>query len=144
MPSQISNATVRVEGLRELLRSLDTMHDITPREVKDELVKIGKIVADRAEHYAIGERLVDSHQLIDSFKVSASAGTGTVAVRNTARRASKRYPSGYRYPARYEFENGGARSFMRPAVQRTERETERRMGALVDRLAARSGFGGAL
>ncbi len=123
-------AEVRITGLAELLRDLRAIDAELPKEVRRTLKAGAEIVAVEAR----GRSAVRSGMQRRSIRAFAR---GRVAgVRATAKRRSARYPSGYNYPARNEFQSG-RRAFLRPALEAKAGEVERRVGRMLDDLADR-------
>ncbi len=141
---------VHVEGLTELVRGLGRMDRGLRREMQRELRDIGELVSREARLIAAAKGLHggdgDPHpgQLIDQIRLRLRLGV--VAVVDPAKTVSRGYPSGFNYPRRFEFEAGGARAFLRPALEAESGEVERKMASMIDRLASEGGFnrGGAL
>jgi hypothetical protein len=73
-------------------------------------------------------------------KVSIQVAGGRVWVVERQARKSKGYPSGYSYPRRYEYESGGARSFMRPAVRAEQAVLTIKLQAWWDSVLVRAGW----
>ncbi len=136
--------SVQVEGLEPLLAALDRIEPATKVELHRELLQIAEHVAELGRQFAVGEGLVDDEHappgggLADRIKPRASGSR--VLVVDTARRSSPRYPGGYSYPARYEFESGGARSFFRPAVKVESSQTAYRLQQLFARIEREAGI----
>ena len=125
-------ATVRVEGLDRLVRDFGRMSKQLRKDLQAELKDIAGHVADEAQSVAEREGLRDSGKLIRSIKPSVRGSTAYVRATATNR--------GFNYPRRHEFENGGVRAFLHPALQQSTSKVEREIGRMVDRLADRNGF----
>lgn len=106
--------TVTIEGLDGLVRALKRIDRGTRLETTRRLRRIGRVVADEAKQEAAARGLHESGQLIG--RIHPRVRRGSVYVEDSARRVSKSYPAGYNYPKRYEYQQGGARAFMRPAL----------------------------
>lgn len=119
---------IEVTGLDKLLRSMYRVDRVVARSLQQELKVIAEDVAVRTRHYIIGRGLYDPERapsattgtagagpMVDKVSIQVSGGRVWVVERQARR--SRGYPGGYSYPRRYEYESGGARSFMRPAVQ---------------------------
>jgi hypothetical protein len=136
--------TIRIEGLRELQRAFRRIDEKVATEMRHELLAIAEMVAETARQYAVGRGLVDDEHappgggLVDAIKPRALGAAAMVA--DSARRVSAKYPGGYNYPARYEFENGGARSFMRPAVDHDEARSLLLLEGFLGRIGREEGF----
>jgi hypothetical protein len=144
----VTGDTIHVEGLGALLRSFGRMDPIMRRELRRELLAVADVVAEKARSYAVGAGLVDDEDappgggLVDTIKPSIRGAA--IAVVDTARRVSRKYPAGYPYPARFEFEQGGARAFMRPAASDAAPAAATALEAVFARMASESGFGGGI
>lgn len=130
---------VQVEGLDALVRAFGKVDKGLRRQLQKELRRIGKVVVDRARANAAAEGLHgsgrDPHpgQLI--ARMSVSVRGGSVYVRDTAKTVSTRYPQGYNYPKRFEYEAGGRRSFLRRGLEESRTTVIRDMENLVDWIA---------
>ena len=121
--------SVHVEGLDALTRSFGRVNHGLRREMQKHLRVAGRIVANEAKAVAGEKGLRDSGQLI--ARVGISVRGGSVFVRDTATRSSARYPN-YSYPSRYEYERGGYRAFMRPALDRKREAVIQELDRVVD------------
>lgn len=128
---------VRVEGLRELDRAFGRASKELRRELRGELRQVGRIVADEARQVAARKGLRKTGRLIKSIRPSVK-GAG-VFVRAGAVTRSAKYPSGFNYPRRLEFEGGGRRAFLRPALASKQQQVVEQMERVLDRVA--DGFG---
>lgn len=132
MARGVQGESVRVEGLRELQRSLQKIRSDLKPEITKELKDIGQVVADRAQSFAIGQGLYDSGNLADHIK--SRAALASVAIVDTANR------DGYPYPRIYEYGHGGARAFMRPALIDKQGEVIDKLDRMLARLGGAAGF----
>jgi hypothetical protein len=130
---------VQVEGLDELVKAFGRVDKGLRRELQKQLRVIGKGVVDQARAVAASEGLHgsgrDPHpgQLISKMTVSVRGGS--VYVRDTAKTVSTKYPQGYNYPQRLEYEAGGSRSFLRRGLEERRGTVIRDMERLVDWIA---------
>lgn len=141
-----------VHGLQELVASFARVDAKVSRGLTIELKQIGDDLKTRVQSYIIGQGLYDLEHAPDELTGSAGAGpmvdkvyvrvvgARRVIVLEKQRRISKGYRSGYSYPARYEFQAGGARSFMRPAVVAEKPLMEAKLRAWIARMLAESGW----
>lgn len=130
--SDISNDTIAVEGLRDLMRSLKEMDKTTRKEVRAKLREVGKIVADEAKSQASSKMTSRSGNLIRLIKVSVTQRS--VSIVAGAMKRSPKYPSGYNYPRRHEYGSGGKRAFMNPALDEKQEEVIKRFEEILDEL----------
>jgi hypothetical protein len=128
--------SVHVEGIDALTRSFGRVNHGLRREMQKHLRVAGRIVANEAKAVAGEKGLRDSGQLI--ARVGISVRGGSVFVRDTATRSSPRYPN-YSYPSRYEYERGGYRAFMRPALDRKREAVIQELDRVVDWVATEWG-----
>ncbi len=115
-----------MEGLQEFRAALRRIDPELVKGVREGLKDGAQIVATETRRRAPQR----SGRLVGSIR-AFTAGT-TAGVRVNARRASRKYPSGYPYPRRIEFEGGGARAFVRPALEAKRDEVVRRLGYVID------------
>src|SRR5438309_2177215 len=106
------DATVGVQGLDEFLASLRQLGNELPHELSKGLRTVAAVVANDARSIAEANGLHDSGDLLHQITTSVRGTTAWIV--DKASRVSPAYPGGYVYPARYEYENHGARSFMHP------------------------------
>jgi HK97 gp10 family phage protein len=128
----ISNDTIAVEGLRDLMRALKEMDKTTRKEVRAKLREVGKIVADEAKSQATSKMTQRSGNLVRSIKVSVTQRS--VSIVAGALKRSAKYPSGYNYPKRHEYGSGGKRAFMNPALEDKQEEVIERFEEILDEL----------
>lgn len=129
-----------MEGLDGLVRAFGRLDKGLRRELQKELKEIGRIVAEEAKGIAEFKRLRgeddpgDPHpgQLI--ARIQPSVRGASVYIRDTAASSSGRYPK-YNYPARLEYEQGGRRAFLRPALDGRRNEIVNRFEHLLDWIA---------
>jgi hypothetical protein len=137
---------VHVEGLDGLVNGFGRVDKGLRRELQKHLRDVGKIVAEQAKGVAEyrglrGEEPSDKHsgQLI--ARIQPSVRGGSVFIRDSARTKSAKYPGGYNYPARFEFEHGGERSFMRDGLEGSRGRVVREFEKLEDWIATEWGRG---
>ena len=115
---------VYVEGLAELRRALRRMDPELLKGVQKKLKKAAKIVADDAQEKAsVRSGLMAS-------RTRAFTRGNVAGVRSTATA-----PDGYPYPRRIEFEKGGVRAFVRPALEENTEEIIEELEDLLDEIA---------
>jgi hypothetical protein len=136
VPGELGGA-VAVEGLRELRRDLKRMDPELLKGVRTALREAAQIVADEAKRRAPRSGRSGTH-MADTIRPRLRGDSAEVRV--GARRKSQRYPSGYRYPSRIEFEGGlgrdpGPHAFLRPALLAKSDEVQHRMEQLLDDIA---------
>lgn len=124
---------VHVEGIDALTRAFGRVDKGLRREMQKHLRSVGRIVATAAREEAAAKGLHQSGQLI--ARINPSVRGGSVFVRDTAKKVSPRYPGGYSYPARYEYEAGGSRAFMRPALDHRRSEVVAELDRVVEWVA---------
>ena len=128
----IANDTIAVEGYRDLMRALKEMDKTTRKQVRAKLRDVGKIVADEAKSIAASKMTPRSGDLIRQIRPSVTQRSAKVVA--GALKRSAKYPGGYNYPKRHEYEKGGARAFMGPALEAKQEEVVRRFEEIFDEL----------
>lgn len=129
---ETAGRTVAVEGLQDLMRIIRKMDKEARKEVRAKLRDVGKIVADEAKAQAAAQGLYRTGLLIRRIRPKLTSRS--IQIVDTAMKRSPKYPSGYNYPKRYEYEKGGARAFMRPALEAKQEEAVRRFEEIFDEL----------
>lgn len=131
---------VLLEGWTEAVRALRQVSSQVSRELTRELRDGARIVQVKAKSNAASRGLAPPGRsgrgtggLVGGLRVFATQSTA--GVRDTATR------NGYGYPARYEFQNGGARAFLFPAGEETAGEVEQHIDGMFDRLRSEAGLG---
>jgi hypothetical protein len=122
--------TLQIRGLSALQRDLGKASKTAKKEVRDGLKEIGEIVSDEAKLMAQARGLNKTGTLIR--KIVPTVRQQGVFVEAKARKKSKKYPAGYRYPAVYEYGTRRARPFLEPALERKQAEVERAMEKWLD------------
>ncbi|MFZ9987489.1 MAG: hypothetical protein ACO3HV_07045 [Candidatus Nanopelagicales bacterium] len=128
--SATSGGTLRVEGLAALQRDLNRVNKTAKGEVRDGLKEVGRIVSDQAQLIAMAKGLNKTGQLVR--RIVPTVRQQGVFVEAKAKKKSKKYPGGYRYPAIYEFDPRRARPFLWPAAETSEAQVERAMDRWLD------------
>lgn len=123
----MSEVGVRFQGLRELDRALGKADRTLRDGLRDRLRDAGQVVAVEARSIVQSKQLVASGDLLRSIRPFAVSGRAGV-------RASARH-RGFPYPQRLEYEDGGRRAFLNPAVDRKETQIMRNMEHLLDQVA---------
>lgn len=123
--------SVRVEGLRELRSTIRRIDEGRGQVGRDRVGLLGfrehvkgaaQIVADEAQNRAP----VDTGKLRSSIRARASGDRGLIV-------ALARNPrNNYRYPRRLEYERGGARAFMGPALEAKADDVQKEMEKVLD------------
>lgn len=95
--------------------------------VREGIKDAAQLVAREAQRRAPRGR---TSRLVASIKPRVRGDVGLVVA--TASKRSPRYPAGFRYPRRIEFEDGGRQAFMAPALEAKRGAVERRLEHLLD------------
>lgn len=120
---------IAVEGLRDLRRDLRRIDKSLLAGVREGIKDAAQLVAREAQRRAPRR----TSRLVASIRPRVRGDVGLVVA--TATKRSPRYPAGFRYPRRIEFEGGGRRAFMAPALEAKRRDVERRLEHLLDDIA---------
>lgn len=131
-------SNIEIRGTRELSRAFRTMSAELKLEAKAELRVAARGVADEAKNIATAKGLVATGALRSRIKPSVRGGMAFV--RETAATPSAGYPAGYPYPRVYEFGHGGARAFLRPALEAKSPEITLGFERLIERLSLKNGI----
>ncbi len=119
---------------KEVRRSLRAADKVLKREIRAKLKnEVGQLVAVEAQSLARSHGLEKSGRLIRMTRPSATQTS--VRVRSSAKKKSKKYPSGYNYPKRFEFEAGGRKAFLRPALNNKKEEVLARFKEVLETVA---------
>jgi hypothetical protein len=118
-----------VRGLNELVRDFGRLEKGLKTEVQSEIRGLVAIVAGEARTIAGRKFQSQTGDAIQHIKTSVRGGRGFI-VEDAEHR-------GYPYPRRLEYENGGVRAFMRPALEAMHDDVERELGLMLDRLFER-------
>lgn len=121
---------VSIEGLRELRRDLRKIDKTLWKGVAEGIKDAAQIVAREAEKRAPVGR---TGLLKSKIRPRIKGDTGLVVA--LARRKSKKYPKGYPYAKRIEYQDGGVRGFLRPALIAKQADVERRLSYVLDDIA---------
>lgn len=135
-----SQVSVQVLGADEVKAGLRGADKAMRRELRAEFKAIGSIVAAEAQSVAQTKITSRSGGLVRNIRPQATLMK--VVVRDSRKRKSARYPRGYNYPKRFEYEKGGARAFMRPALEHKKAEVIRKMQVVVAKMALAFKLGG--
>lgn len=130
--ARVSNSglAVEVEGLRELRRDLGRIDKTLSKGVAAGIKDAASIVAQEAQSLAPVGR---TGRLKASIRPRVSGARGFVVA--NAKKKSPKYPSGYNYPRRIEFDKGGRQAFLRPALDNNREEVVKRLEQLLDDIA---------
>lgn len=127
---------VQVEGVRELIRAFGRIDRDVQKELTGALRKIARGVAATAKAIAEQKGLHATGTLIRKITISVSGGQAYV--RDTASRTSRKWPSGFPYPAVYEFGHNKERAFLEPALYRDQEQIVHGVEEMLDMLLARN------
>jgi hypothetical protein len=122
--------TLQIRGLAALQRDLGKVNKTAKKEVRDGLKDVGDIVSREAKLIASAKGLNKTGTLIR--RIVPTVRQQGVFVEAKARKKSKKYPGGYRYPAVYEYGIKRGRPFLEPALQRKQADVERAMEKWLD------------
>lgn len=126
------DAQVKVVGYRELARAFDRMGPETRKELRRELRAAGEVVKTAAQETARSVMNVQTGDLSRRIRITASQRSVSIVANATHR--------GYGYPRRHEFENGGARAFLRPALEQHQDEAVENIADAFERVGRDNGF----
>ncbi len=129
---EIVSTTAVVEGFRPLMQAIRRLEPTLRKGMQAKLRSVGQIVADEAKATARRKGLYDTGKLVRSIRPKVA--TQSVAIVAGAMRRSRKYPQGYNYPKRYEYGEGGARAFMRPALEAKQEEVTKRFLEIFDEM----------
>lgn len=134
-------STVQIGGMTELLRTFKILYPELQKELSAGLREISAQIANEAVQIAIQQGFAPPGRsgrgtgaLIGSIRSGATMRKGYV--KDTAMN------QGYSYPRRYEYENGGARSFLHPAIDQNKDKITAALAAVVEHVVARFNEGG--
>lgn len=120
---------VHIRGLADFRADLRRIDPALAKGVREGLKDAAQIVAYEAQRRAP----IASGRTRASVRAFASGNRAGVRV--NARKVSRSYPGGYPYPRRLEFEGGGRRAFVAPAMEAKRDEVIRRVGFVLDDVA---------
>jgi hypothetical protein len=121
---------VAVEGLAEFRRDLRRIDPVLVKGLREGIKDAARIVATEAE----GRAPVGRTGLLKSkIRPRVKGDIGLVVA--LAKRKSPKYPSGYPYAKRIEYQDGGVRGFMRPALLAKQDEVIERLDQVLDDVA---------
>lgn len=126
--------TVYIDGLDSLVRAFGKIDRGLRRELQTRLKHAGEIVA--LDYKMTAPR--KTGKMADSAKPSIRGGS--VYIRVTAKKQSPKYPSGYRYPNRVEYESGSNQP-LHQSLERTRPAVLRDLDHVVDWVADEFGKG---
>lgn len=138
----VKGGSVRVEGLSKLIRDFNRMDKQLARDLRRELLDVGRIVADEAKDVQVpGQDLAGGQSGKDGERNTGRLqkgirprmrGTATI-VENRAKR------DGYAYAAIYEY--GKGRPFLEPALDARSEDVVEALDDMLTRLVSANGFG---
>lgn len=129
-----TDVSIRVEGYPALRRKMRRFAPDAAAALAATQREIGETVRDMAAHEAAARGYNDTGDLIAGLRAQARGTTGSI--RDTARHG------GYPYPARLEYEGGGAGAFIRPAIDQASEWITRKMNEAVALAAEKFNGGG--
>lgn len=140
-----SSQPIVIEGYTELMRALALLYPELRVATREALKQIVDYVANDAIQWAARQGFAPpgrsgrgTGKLIGSIR---SGVTGTMGyVRDSAMNESSSPP--YPYPRRYEYQSGGARAFMHPAISQNEGKILASLVAVIDEVSRRFNEGG--
>jgi hypothetical protein len=145
----VTGSTVTVKGLSELIRDFNRVNKDLAREVRREMLAIGKIVADEAKE----QQVPDQNLAAGQGGEDGVANTGRLqkGIRPRMRGATTivenrtKGKGGYKYPGIYEYGVSGRgrsrRPFLVPALEAKQGEVIEALEDMLDRLTSANGFG---
>jgi hypothetical protein len=116
---------VKVSGLNELRRDFRRVEKGLAGALRTELKELAGEVATAAQAIALAKGLRKSGDHVKGIRPGVRGTTAVVRAIATHR--------GFNYPRRLEFESGGKRAVLQPALQAKRAEVEERVERLVDR-----------
>ncbi len=131
------DGAIYVKGLDQLLRDLGRMAPELRKELRGALREAAGAVSSKAKQIAESEGLRASGALIRLIKPSVR-GSRAYVVESATRTEGLHAP--FRYPAVFEFGQGGARSFLRKAAEEELDHTVARVGAAWTHTMKKLGF----
>jgi len=129
-----SDANVEIKGLKELKRNLKNEDKIIKQGIKARIKTVGEIVAVKARSNAEALRLRKSGKMIASIKARSTLVKASVVV--SAKKKSKKYPAGYNYAKRNEFDPKRKKAFLYPAFAAKKDEAVAEMAKILDEVGA--------
>jgi HK97 gp10 family phage protein len=148
-PRGVTGSTVTVKGLSELIRDFHRVNRDLAREVRREMLAIGKIVADEAKEQQVPEQdlaagqsgadnVSNTGRLQKGIRPRMRGATTIVENRTKGR-------NGYKYPGIFEYGVSGRararRPFLVPALDEKQGEVIEALEDMLDRLTSANGFG---
>jgi len=121
---------VEIEGLKELKRNLKAEDKIVKQGIKERLKPVGEIVAVEARSRAESLGLRKSGKMIVSIKSRATTSQASVVV--SAKKKSQKYPKGYNYAKRNEFDPRRRKAFLYPALAAKKEAAVAEMRKILD------------
>lgn len=144
----MTTGAVQVEGLRELrgfARRIDraagqpTLLPGYRAAIKEAAEPVAVEARKRAPRspLPLGTGRSPRKRLADSITINVSGADALIRAGGTRRSPS--YPGGYRFPRRLEYEAGGRRAFLAPALEAKADEVREAMGGVLDALESEWG-----
>lgn len=140
----VMGGSVRVEGLSQLVRDFNRMDKQLARDLRRELVDVGKIVADETKDVQIPDQQLGAGQSGDDGVRNSGRLQGSIRarMRGTATIVEQRRDgsrSKYAYGRIYEFDRG--RPFLEPALDARSEDVVEALDDMLTRLVSANGFG---
>ena len=132
----MSDITVEVEGVARTLAAFKTFQGNVAKGMKLELKAAAGLVATEAKKIAEAKGLRDTGDLIKSIRPGFKSSYAYVGDK------AMHMGGPYNYPARYEYGQGGARAFLRPALDAKRAEVMAATEAMIAKYAAEFNYGG--
>lgn len=131
---------IYVQGLAELNRVFKKVTPDIYKDMRKEMLIAANLVASKAKDIAEAKGLRESGDLIEKIKPGATMRSATVA--DKALKKSPKYPSGFNYPAVYEYGGRGTgktgpRAFLTPAIEESDEEIAALLERMVERVLER-------
>lgn len=145
------SVTVQFEGYKELMAALKLIYPELYKETRVALRGIVDMVAKDAVQWADRQGFTPPGRsgrgvgnLIGEIRTGVTMTKGYI--RDLATDASQgrgnNTGEGYSYPRRYEYERGGERAFIHPAIKQDEGKILAGLVAVIDRVSTRFNEGG--
>lgn len=139
----VVGGSVRVEGLGALIRDFQRMDKQLAKDLRRELIDVGKIVAEEAKDTQMPSQGLAGGQPGEDGKANTGALQKSIRarMRGTSTIVESRRPTGrkFAYGAIYEYEKG--RPFLEPALDAKTEEVVEALDDMLSRLVSANGFG---
>ncbi len=128
----VISETIVLGGFKEMMKAIRKMEPVMRKETRTKLKTAGQIVSDEAKVQARQQGLYATGKLVRSIRIGLRARSVNIVV--GAVRKSRKFPKGYSYPKRYEYERGGKRAFLRPALAAKREEAVQEFAKILDEM----------